>query len=630
MAAQNINAQSVLAADFGSINTRVILVDLVGDQYRLISRSRTNSTLDAPIGDVTIGMGRAIQSIQANTGRGLLDQEGLIFPEQPDGSGFDELIATTSAARPLRAVLIGLVRDVSMASAVRSLNGTYIEIAASVSVSDNLPEEDQLNAILKAQPDLIFITGGTDGGNEEVVKQLVDLVKIALTLLPDNPSPMVLFAGNQNLSDYVYNTLYDEELDNDVLIAPNIRPALNDEELATVRLELAIAYSNFVTGQPGGFRDIAGVSKVGVVPTAQSIGNMMRWLGELPLDGAGVLHLDVGSSTSSLIVAIDGQVSANIQSDMGMGHSLQTAVEKLALHRVQDWLPFHYSISDLKHYAYNKTLAPWTIPQNTQDMLIEYAFAREIIHHLVESEMGSWQHLGIETDVPEFQPIIISGATLTETAHPGITAMLIIDALAFEGFTNIYVDPFSLLPALGAIAMLNPTITVQVFENQALTNLGPAICASGRPRRRGSKPAMQIKITLANGRTIQHNLLPGEIWAAPISAGQVAEVDVRIGRGLNVNGKRRFRKKVTAGAAGIIFDARGRPLDISDIKKRAEVFNLWWTGVSNEALQGWERWAESEVPTKSDEPSYTSRQIDQLQSMIAKEMLKIDDEQEEG
>ena len=628
MAAQNMNVQSVLAADFGSINTRVILVDLVGGQYRLVSRSRTISTLDAPLGDVTIGMGRAIQNIQNNTGRLLIDQEGLIFPEQADGSGFDELIATTSAARPLRAVLIGLMHDISMASAVRSLNGTYIEIAATVSVSDNLPEEAQLNAILRAQPDLIFVAGGTDGGNEEAIKQLIDLVKVALVLLPDNPSPIVLYAGNQNLAEYVHSMLYDSELDNDVLIAPNIRPALNEEELATVRLELAIAYNNFVTGQPGGFHDIAGVSKVGVVPTAQSIGNMMRWLGGLPLDGAGVLHLDVGSATSSLIVTIDGQVSANIQSDLGMGHSLVSSLDKIALHRVQDWLPFAYSLDDLNHYAQNKALAPWTIPQTTEDMLIEYAFAREIIRHLVESEQGTWQSIQKDAKLPEFQPIIVSGATLTETAHPSITAMLVVDALEFEGYTNLYIDPFSLLPALGAIAMLEPTITVQVFENQALTNLGPALCASGRPRGRGSKPAMQIKITLPSGRTIQHNLMPGEIWAAPISLGQSAELDVRLGRGLKLNGKSRFKKTVTAGAAGILFDARGRPLTILDRAKRPEIFNQWWTGVSNEALQGWEKWAQADADKKVDEPSYSAREIEALQAMIANEKRSVDKEEE--
>ena len=630
MAAQNINVQSVLAADFGSINTRVILVDLVGGQYRLVSGSQTISTLDAPLGDVTIGMGRAIQNMQQTTGRALVDQEGLIFPEQADGSGFDELIATTSAARPLRAVLIGLMYDISMASAVRSLNGTYIEIAATLSVSDHLPEEDQLNAIIRAQPDLIFIAGGTDGGNEEIVKQLIDLVKVALALLPNNPPPIVLYAGNQNLAEYVYKMLYDSELDNDVLIAPNIRPALNDEELATVRLELAIAYNNFVTSQPGGFRDIAGVSKVGVVPTAQSIGNMMRWLGELPLEGDGVLHLDIGSATSSLIVSIDGQVSANIQSDMGMGHSLGSAVDKIALHRVQDWLPFVYSLDDLKHYAQNKALVPWTIPQTTEDMLIEYAFAREIIRHMVESEQGSWRNLQKDGALPQFQPIIVSGATLTEAAHPGITAMLILDALEFEGFTNLYIDPFSLLPALGAIAMLEPTITVQVFENQALTNLGPALCASGRSRGRGNKPAMQIKITLPNGRTIQHHLMVGEIWVAPISPGQSAEVEVRMGRGLKIDGKSRFKKKVTAGAAGILFDARGRPLAIPDMAKRAEIFNLWWTGVCNEALQGWEKWAEINEKKKPEEPTYSAREIEALQTMIANQQHSIHDEEEEG
>ena len=47
---------------------------------------------------------------------------------------------------------------------------------------------------------------------------------------------------------------------------------------------------------------------------------------------------------------------------------------------------------------------------------------------------------------------------------------------------------------------------------------------------------------------------------APVLPGVTAEVTIRLRRGLTIDGKRRLRRRVVAGAAGIIFDARGRPL----------------------------------------------------------------------
>jgi uncharacterized protein (TIGR01319 family) len=614
----SLNLQSVISADFGSVNTRVILVDVVDGQYRLLAQTQTPTTIGTPINDVTVCLGRAVEDIQNKTGRVLVDESGLIFPEQTDGSGVDELIATTSAARPLRAVLIGLMPDMSMETAHKALSGTYVHVVATLSSNDNKNEEEQLNTILRAQPDLIFIAGGTDGGDEQVMQQLIRLVQMSLHLFPQNNLPIVLYAGNQALARFAYENLYIPELDNDVFIAPNIRPDLDTEAVSITRLELSIAYNNFVERQPGGFRDISMVSKAGVIPTSQSVGTMLRWLSELGLDGPGILHVDVGSTSSSLVVAIDKEVSSTVRSDMGIGHSIVSALSMLDTKRVLEWLPFSYTLAQLENYAQNKALKPDTIPQTTQDMIIEYAIAREIIRHLVLQEQKTWKGMVTASGtalLPAFQPIIVAGATLTGTAHPGISVMLVVDALGLEGISEIYGDAFALLPALGAVALLEPTVTVQVFENQSLSNYGPVFCASGRPSQRGNRPAMRIKIQLETGRVIEHNLMGGEIWCAPISPGQSAQVDIRLGRGLRINGKSHIRQKVRAGLAGISFDARGRPLPVLPLPQRPEMYNKWWTGVSGHALAGWEKWVNTSETSSPLTPADSS-EVETLLQLI--------------
>ena len=49
-------AQTILAADFGSVNTRIVLFDVVDGRYRLVSRAQTLTTADAPVGPVRFGV----------------------------------------------------------------------------------------------------------------------------------------------------------------------------------------------------------------------------------------------------------------------------------------------------------------------------------------------------------------------------------------------------------------------------------------------------------------------------------------------------------------------------------------------------------------------------------------------
>jgi hypothetical protein len=352
-------------------------------------------------------------------------------------------------------------------------------------------------------------------------------------------------------------------------------------------------------------------------------------MGELPLESVGILHVDVGSATSSLSVAINKEVSANVQTELGIGHSLPTTLDQLDLDAVRRWLPFPITKTELYDYGHNKALIPSTIPQNTRDLMVEYAIIREVIRYLVRSEEETWKRVAKgDRFIPDFQPIILAGSTLTKTGQPSIAAMLAIDALELEGIVHLYTDPFGILPALGAIALMQPIVTVQVFENQALTHLGPMLCASGRPRRRGSKPAMRIKITLRSGRILEKDLMPGEMWTAPISPGQEASVEVRMGRGLNLDGKRRIKQIIKAGLAGIVFDARGRPLQGLEPTSRASTLRRWWSGVSEYTPPEMAKWAESEwiKPEDDDFSDEVGTVIKELQARrIASE--DIDDEE---
>src|SRR5215207_3415818 len=112
---------SILAVDFGNVHTRALLIDLVEGVYSVVAQAEERTTGGFPVGDVSVGFRRVVQQLSTNTGRRFLQQDGtIITPEQPDRSGIDAFIATASIGRALRTVLLGLVPDISIASAQRA------------------------------------------------------------------------------------------------------------------------------------------------------------------------------------------------------------------------------------------------------------------------------------------------------------------------------------------------------------------------------------------------------------------------------------------------------------------------------------------------------------------------------
>lgn len=586
--------KSLIAADFGSVNTRLVLIDLVDGQYRLVSRTQIRTTIGSLINDVTIGLSRAIENLQEITERPLVDEQSgvLILPENEDGSGIDELIVTSSAGRPLQAVLVGLMEEVSIASARRALTGSYVQVAGVLSLADTRDEEAQINQILQAKPDLIFLIGGTDGGNTSAVMRLLRAVKLAIKIAPEEEKPIVLYAGNRDIASTVSSELHDTT---QVFIAKNVRPSIDTEHIASASQELAMVYSAFMSRQPGGFETVADFSKVGLIPTAQSVTNMVRWLGESSDKPGGVLHLDIGSTTSTLAAAVDREVYASVFSHLGLGHSIISTLQTLDMALVQRWLPFLISEEELYNYAHDKALMPATLPQDEKDLLIMQAIAREIIRVMVKQTIP---HVNSATGgLPPLRQIVAAGAALTQTEHPGVTAMLLLDALDFEGVSELYIDSGAVLSALGAIAYLEPLISVQVFENKVLGFVGTVFSPQGKAESRSKRPAMSVTLTFNNGTTLSHDIYAGEAWAAPLAPGEEALVDIRMAGGMRLNGQKRWQQGVVGGLAGVIFDGRGHPLLIPDVDERAAVFARWRSAFTNISEVDWSQQLTAAIKT---------------------------------
>jgi len=569
-------SSSILAADFGSVYTRVLFIDAVDGVYRLVARAVVRTTAGFPVGDITQGLRAAIEEIQNITGRTLLDEAGgVIFPEGLNRRGVDYFLATASGGRSLRAVLVGLMPGVSLESARHAVEGSYINVVDTLSLKDDRSDEAQLNAVLLADPDLIFVTGGTDGGAVDPLWEVLDVVKLAVASMPQGQRPSIIFAGNSRAALQISEAF--EPLTR-LFIADNVRPSLEEENLRSAQVRIGQAFDSYKEALGGGYDKVGAMSSIGLLPTAQSYRTVSRFLGKADDDVDNLIVVDVGSASSVLSTYEDRapeESKSQIRTDIGLGTAAAALVESVPMERFRRWLPFSMAKADLLNYALNKGLRPGSVPQNRNELYIEHALLRVGIEEMLYDQRPAWR-----SDMPYIDRIIGVGSALAATGTPGLSAMLLMDALQPHGITELYTDDSGLIAAMGAISYVVPEAVVQLSDPDNLNYLGTVFSLEGNPRY-GEKVG-EYRIDYPGGDYGEGDITGGAIYLLDLPIGQEATVRVSgLRRGVRINGRGRVRLKVTGGSSGVIIDARGRPIPLeASLADRARYITAWYEFVS--------------------------------------------------
>jgi len=557
-----VRTGSILAADFGSVTTRVLLFDVVNGEYRLVGRRDTLSTFDVPHDDVALALRRALRDMGAAMGRRFLDnRENVITPEQEDRSGVDVFVTSASVGRPMRVLMANIVPEASYAAALRAISGTYVQVVGSVSLDEHPSVEDQLNAVLGSRPDLIFFTGGVDGGPHEALLRLAHSLKLALNII-DRPSrPILLYAGNAAIAETI------EAIFNDItetIIAPNVLPTWGRPSPQPAADAVAAAYNRYQERVGEGFNAVTAASGR-IVPTAQAYELMARFFSAQT--EKNVLIADMGSATTLLYAVVGGRLYARIASQYGLGHSAYTLLETVGVEAVRQWLPFNIHRSDLEHFARNKALLPASIPMTLRDVYLEHALLRAGMRRLLQEISSQWDGSAA------FPLIFAAGSALTRTGKPGYNLLLVADCVQPVGVSEVYADAHGVLAALGCLARVDAMAAVQIIDSGNLELLGTLISLDGQPRVGRTAARLTIK---TGGEQIKYNLQGGDVLLLPLPSDHDVELTIACTGSFRVDGRRRVKLKVQGGTAGVMIDARGRPLRLSaSVQERAQQMPRW-------------------------------------------------------
>ena len=586
--------ESILAVEGGNVATRAFLVDRVEGTYRFVARGECLTTLALPQSSFEIGLWSALQQLEGAAGRILLSASGasqprgrslswgsVIMPEQPDGHGVDALVASTSILPPLRVAIAGLIRDLSVESARRAVESTYTVVEDIIALNEGAQRwgtargiEAKLEALCQNPPHVILLVGGVDEGayGRRVYTPLLEIAEMlgAVASVLDKPArPVVIFAGNQSARSAVADLLSDQF---EFRAVDNVRPELGLEVLTGVQQELERLYQETIIKQIPHLDALVNLSTAPLMSSARAFELVVRFVARQYNLIRGVLGVDIGGASTQIFVAMGDHSCGLVKGNLGTSHGLESLLDQIAIEDILRWLPFVMPAAEARNRLLNKWVHPLSIPQTREDLLLEQAVAREAMRLALRELRPRWatlaesSALALQGDglLPPLDLLIARGGVLSHAPNPGQAALMLLDAFQPVGLSRLVLDQLSLLPAIGAMAALQPLAAAEVLERDGFLDLGTVIAPTGQARR--GEIILRFRMEYADGSTVQVEVPYGSLEVIPLPLGQTANLELRPARGFDIgmgSKGRGGKTQVQGGALGLIIDARGRPLAFS-------------------------------------------------------------------
>lgn len=600
------DALRIVATDCGSTTTKAILIERNDKgEFRLVARGEAPTTVERPFEDVTIGVINAVTELEEITGehvpegykvgRRSLLKDGKVWRLFKEGQETDKrsndqeasdiYVSTSSAGGGLQMMVAGVILSMSAESAERAALGAGAILMDTLAVDDGRKEYQRVDRLRQLRPDIILMSGGTDGGTKS---HLVDMAEVILRADPkprfgDMKLP-VIFAGNKEVREEVGEVLGDSI---ELKVVDNIRPTMDRENLDPARDEIHELFLEHVMQQAPGYSKLLDWASEEIMATPNAVGKLMKTYADD--QDINILGVDIGGATTDVFSVFGGTYNRTVSANLGMSYSICNVLKEAGTTNISRWLPFEIDNFEVRNRLRNKMIRPTTIPHSYEDLLIEQAVAREalrlaFIHHksLARSLKGTQQQRDIgqifeqaETGeslikMMELDMIIGSGGVLSHAPIRAQSALMMMDAYEPEGVTMLTVDSIFMMPHLGVLSEHFYEAARQVFEYDCLIRAGHCVAPIGLIKQG------EVALTVT-GDGIDEKVMGGSIKVIQLGRGETRNVTLTPAKYLNIGaGKGKpMTTELEGGTVGIILDCRGRPLLLSEdtqtrIKKHLE------------------------------------------------------------
>ena len=597
----------IVATDCGSTTTKAIMIEEVDGTFRQTFRGEAPTTVEEPFANVTVGVVNAVTELQELSGRKLIADDGTILrrsdPLSPDGC--DIYISTSSAGGGLQMMVAGVVREMTAASAKRAALGAGAIVMDVIAANDKRRPHEQIQRIRELRPDMVLLSGGTDGGNTTQVVQLAELVA------PAKPRPRfgseyqlpIIYAGNIDARPTIEATFAEGGFD--LSLVENLRPSLEAENLGPARDCIHDVFLEHVMAHAPGYDMLMEWTDAPIMPTPGAVGDILQTIART--QNINAVGVDIGGATTDVFSVFDGTFNRTVSANLGMSYSISNVCAEAGMASILRWVHIDMDERELRNRVKNKMIRPTTIPQSMEALIFEQAVAREALrlayiqHKEFATTLKGVQQQRTVGDVfsqvaggaslvdnMKLDLLVASGGVLSHAPRMHQTAMMLIDAFEPEGFTTLAKDSIFMMPHLGVLASVHERAAMEVFEKDCLIILGTCVAAAGEGK--NGKPCFTY--AFSNGSTASGTMAYGDVALIPLAGGETATLEVHPARGFDLgNGPgKTVTREVKGGTVGVILDARGRSLVLpEDEAERKEALNktIATMGLYEEvALQG--------------------------------------------
>lgn len=363
-----------LLVDFGSTFTKVALVDLI--EAQLLARAQAVTTVDT---NIMIGLGEAVREIRR------------AVPTFEPGDRHVVKLACSSAAGGLRLVVIGLVPSLTLEAARQAALGAGAKIVGSY--HHKLTTCD-ISQIEQSDCDMILLTGGTDGGNEDCIRHNAGMLADSRVVAP------IVVAGNRVVAGEVSDTL--QSAGKDVTTTENVLPtldAINTEPVRGLIRDLFVKRIMRAKGL-GEAQDYFGGNVLMPTPMAVLKGAELLAKGTKNNKGWGeIVVIDVGGATTDVHSIAEGRparvgvtlkgvpapyVQRTVEGDLGIRHNAERIVEQAGASAILDDLRrIHPTVAfeegELLARLANLARDVGRVPQTEEEVWLDIGLARAAV-----------------------------------------------------------------------------------------------------------------------------------------------------------------------------------------------------------------------------------------------------------
>ncbi|HOH46506.1 MAG TPA: glutamate mutase L, partial [Candidatus Cloacimonadota bacterium] len=505
----------LIVSDLGSTNTKTALIENLADSFELLGISKADTTVEAPLNDVVVGLIETIRDLEERlqiklieTGKGSLSLEENV-----------EFYCTSSAGGGLQILVIGLTLFDSASSAKRAAYGAGGVLLDTFTIDDKRSSIEQMLSMKKLHPDMILITGGTDGGAGTGILRLTEILRIA------NPDPKyagadlipALYAGNTDAKELINGMLKDSFA---LSILPNLRPTLLEENLKPTRDMIQRVFLENVMEKAPGYHKAKKLSNASILPTPVAVLKSLELFSTL--HNEDILAFDIGGATTDVFSFIQGNPQRTVSANLGMSYSALNVLSDAGIEKLLQLLPSDIDSTELRNYLGNKSLYPTHSHQDTRSLIIEHALAKVAISQALEQhrqmhfntgkigfldklkagERDKYvdkfeyvsQELSYSFSHSDIGILIGIGGVFTAVQNKAQAAMILIDGALPKGCTTIYRDTHFLSPHMGVLRSSYPKPIESLYAKELLEPLALHISPIFNHARSRDNEVLQIKL----------------------------------------------------------------------------------------------------------------------------------------